>query len=240
MTEEALVTLAGVAVTAEDDRTLVVLRDVGWEIRTGEWWVVTGGAGSGKSNLLLTAAGLLPPASGRVRLLGLDVATAVDEERASWRREVGFVYEINGRLLGRLSVAENVSLPAAYHENLGVVEARERALGLLALAGLESLADAKAGQLRPSVAQRVALVRVLSLPLRLLFLDAPLRGLPRRDVDWWLGFLASLRARRAAEGRPLAVVASSFTTTAWEGHAERFAEVHEGRFEVVAPPGGGA
>lgn len=236
MSAEPLITLSRVEAASEESASVGVLHDVSWRIGEGEWWAVCGESASGKSALLAAAAGLILPLRGEVRLLGLDPATASDRERAESRRSVGFVFEGGGRLLGQLTVAENVALGVAYHDDLDAAEARGRALGLLALAGLESLVDVHPLQLPASVQRRVALLRALAAPLRVLFLDDPLRGLAPRDVKWWIEFLRSLRAQRAAAGEPLALVTSGTDPGAFRDVADHFAFVGEGRFEVRPAP----
>ncbi len=239
MSGEVLVTLDGVSASAEEDAGRAVVRDVTWSIAAGEWWAVCGEAASGKSSLLAAAAGLAPPLRGSVRILGVDAFAAPESERVASRRRVGFVFEGSGRLFGQLPVWQNVTLGAAYHENLDADAARSRALESLALAGLESLADASPARLPASVQRRLALLRALAAPLRVLFLDDPLRGLSQRDVVWWLDFLRQHRARCMAEGAPLAIVSSGSNPDAFRGVADRFASVAEGRFEAQPAPGPG-
>lgn len=231
MSHEALVVLERVCVGVESGSPRAVLRDVSWEIGPGEWWVVSGEAASGKSALLAAASGLVPPIEGTLRLLGVDVARATESERIASRRAVGFVFEGAGRLLGKLPVWQNVTLGAAYHENLDADSARSRALALLALAGLESLADATPASLPVSVQRRLALLRALAAPLRLLFLDDPLRGLSEREASWWLDFVARERERRLAEGTPFAIVSTGLDAGAFASGADRFASLSEGRFD---------
>jgi len=229
-----LVEMRGADVAHEDDRTAVLLRDVDWTIRDGEWWAVQGRPGSGKSALLMTAAGLNPPVRGRLRVFGEDLAAAGEATQLGWRRALGFVWEGGGRLLGRLTVAENVGLALRYHEDLEPGEARERVVGLLALAGLEARADDPPSRLGPAMRQRVALLRALAQPITLLFLDDPLRGLAPGDVDWWRRFLRRLREARAEEGRPLTLVVSGYEHAAFAGDADRFGRVADGRFATLA------
>lgn len=235
MSTESLITLAGVEAAAEESPRVGVVRDVTWSIGKDEWWAIVGEAAAGKSALLAAAAGLVLPVRGDVRILGLDPATATDRERAESRRQVGFVFEGTGRLLGQLTVGENVALAAAYHDDLDEDAARKKALELLALAGLESLVDTSPPRLPVSVQRRIALLRALAAPLRVLFLDDPLRGLSPRDVRWWTEFLRDLRAQRAASGEPLTLVTSSSDPDDFGAVADRFGRVAEGRFETQPP-----
>lgn len=225
--------LVAVDVAHEANPSFVVVRDVHWRVHAGEWWVVGASPGGGKTALLTTAAGLSPPARGVLRVLGCEVAGASEPEKAQLRRRVGFVFEQGGRLLHRLSVAENVALPLRYHENLGAAEARERVEALLDAAGLRAYADRPPSRLAPPLQQRVALLRALTGPVRLLFLDNPLGGLAPSGVRWWLRFLGELRAAHAARGEPLSVIASGYDFSAWSDVADRFAVLRDERFTVL-------
>jgi phospholipid/cholesterol/gamma-HCH transport system ATP-binding protein len=233
MSETTQVELAGVDVSSVDDPGRVLVRDVSWGIEPGEWWALGGGPASGKSALLSVAAGLSPPARGVVRIFGRDLGGSNDSDQAARRQEIGFVFENGGGLLGRLSVAENIALPLCYHHNLDPAEARTRVDALLRLAGLEGLAGLAPSQLTAALRQRVALLRSLAAPLRILFLDSPFRGLAPSGIRWWLGFLRELRARRAAAGEPLSLITSAYDFHALREDAEHFAVLECERFRVL-------
>jgi phospholipid/cholesterol/gamma-HCH transport system ATP-binding protein len=237
VSEAAQVELLCVDVVPADDPGRVVLREVSWRIDRGEWWAVGGGPASGKTALLSVAAGLTPPASGRVRIFGRDLAEVRESEPAYGRQELGFVFENGGGLLGRLSVVENIALPLRYHGDLAPDQARGRVDALLRLAGLEAFGDLLPGQLSLALRQRVALLRSLVAPLRLLFLDSPFRGLAPSGIRWWLDFLRELRARRVAEGEPLSLITSAYDFVALREEADRFAVLESGRFRVLEDAG---
>jgi phospholipid/cholesterol/gamma-HCH transport system ATP-binding protein len=233
MSEAALVELVGVDVVSEDDPDRLLVRDVTWGIDAGEWWAVGGGPASGKTALLSVAAGLNPAARGVVRLFGRELAAASESEQTAGRREIGFVFENGGGLLGRLSVAENVALPLRYHSNLDPTDVRSRVEALLGLAGLERFADWMPSRLTLALRQRVALLRSIAAPVRVLFLDSPLRSLAPSGIRWWLGFLRELRARRIADGEPLSLITSAYDFHALRDDAGRFAVLENGCFRVL-------
>lgn len=236
MSGPAEIELSGVDVSHEDDPGSVLIRDVHWRIETGEWWVVSGGPASGKSSLLSTAAGLIPAAGGELRIFGREVVEATEQEQVEWRRHIGFVFEGGGRLFGNLSVLENLLLPLQYHGDLNLSEARERAEGLLALAELRAYANLSPSRLGTALQRRVALVRALSVPIRVLFVDNPLAGLAPSDARWWLEFLSELTASRTAQSEPLCLVASSFDFNGWLERASRFAVIDERGFRRLDDP----
>jgi phospholipid/cholesterol/gamma-HCH transport system ATP-binding protein len=236
MSGPAEIELIGVDVSHEDDPGIVLIRDVHWRIETGEWWVVSGGPASGKSSLLSTAAGLIPAAGGKLRIFGRDVVEATEQEQIEWRHQIGFVFGGGGRLFGNLSVMENVLLPLQYHGDLGPSEALERAEELLGLAGLRAYADLPPDRLGTALQRRVGLVRALTVPIRVLFVDNPLAGLAPSDARWWLEFLSDLRTRHTERNEPLSLVLSSFDFDGWLERASRFAVIAERGFHRLDDP----
>ena len=77
-----------------------ILKDISWEISSDDTWLLTGPAGSGKSALISIIIGLLPPTSGRVRLLG---------DYKYDRVNAGVVFQ-EDRLIENLTAAENVAV----------------------------------------------------------------------------------------------------------------------------------
>ncbi len=236
MSGPAEIELIGVDISHEDAPEVVLLHDVHWRIETGDWWVVSGGPASGKTSLLSTVAGLSPAAGGELRIFGREVVEATEQQQVEWRRHIGFVFEGGGCLFGNLSVLENVVLPLQYQGDLEPSEARERAEDLLALAGLRGYASLPPSRLGTALQRRVGLVRALSVPVRVLFVDNPLAGLAPSDARWWLEFLSDLTAQRAECNEPLTVVASSFDFDDWLGRASRFAVIGERGFQRLDDP----
>ena len=87
-----------------------VLRDISFELQSGETLIVLGAAGSGKTVLLKTALGLLRPTQGRVVLFGADVTTDSEREWFDIRSRIGVLFQ-EGGLFDSLDVAENVAYP---------------------------------------------------------------------------------------------------------------------------------
>jgi ABC-type transporter Mla maintaining outer membrane lipid asymmetry ATPase subunit MlaF len=235
--DTAAIGLVDVPVSYMDDPEVVLIRDVNWQIGIGEFWVVSGRPLSGRSALLMTAAGLNRPVRGTLRILGQDMAEAHEKDRVHWRQRMGYVFEQSGRLFSLLNVAQNIALPMQYHPGREEGDIMARVDELLALTGLQDYAGQMPSHLSLSIQQRVGLARALALPVEVLFLDNPLSTLSLRESRWWLDFLGQLQESHHAKGKPLTLVASADDFRGWKDVAGQFAVVEDGHFHVVGGRG---
>ena len=142
--------------------------DASLTLGDGHVLAVLGPSGSGKSTLLRAIAGLEPPAGGRIRWDGVDLAAVPTHKR-------GFALMFqDGQLFGHLTVARNVGYALRLRRT---PNAAARVRELLALVGLEGYDDRLPATLSGGERQRVALARSLAVQPRLLLLDEPLSAL---------------------------------------------------------------
>jgi phospholipid/cholesterol/gamma-HCH transport system ATP-binding protein len=215
------------------DASHVVVADVNWTVRAGEFWVVAGQQQSGKSDLLLHAAGLMTPARGSCRVFGCETKN-LGEAQIAERLRVGFVFA-GGKLFNQLTVAENVALPLRYQKDfLSETEAAGEVAALLELLELTPFADAPPASLAAGWRLRAALARALVLRPELLLLDQPLAGLAARPRQWLLPFLDRLwRGHEFFGNRPMTIVATTDDLHPWP-HAERKFAVLDGKtFSII-------
>ena len=93
--------------------TVKALDGVSVSIDKGEFVCISGRSGSGKSTFLNMLAGLEPPTSGEVIILGSHLEKMKEEERTRFRRRhVGFVFQSYNNL-PQYTALENVALPLA-------------------------------------------------------------------------------------------------------------------------------
>lgn len=224
--------MCDVTVAALRDPGFVMVADVNWALATGEFWVVAGPEHSGKSDWLMVAAGLLPPANGSCLLSGKDTRS-FSEADLDERLRVGFVSE-NGQLFNQLTIAENIALPLRYHKNLAPAETAGVVRELMELMELTPLADVTPANVAANWRQRAALARALALKPEMLLLDNPLSRLGARHGQWWLRFLDQLwRGHERLGGRPMTIVATTDDLRPWQHDRRRFALLHEKRFVPV-------
>ena len=147
-----------------------VVNNVSLEIKDGEFFVLLGSSGSGKTTVLNIIAGLASAEEGRVLLHGRDVT-----DLPTQKRNVGFVFQ-NYALFEYMTVAENIEFGLQIRK----VPKKERQMKrdeLLELVGLVGLGERMPKQLSGGQQQRVALARALALEPDVLLLDEPLGAL---------------------------------------------------------------
>jgi len=143
------------------------LRGVDFDLRQGDFVVLLGPSGSGKSSLLNLLGGLDRPTGGRLQFGEADLAAFDDKALTRYRRRhVGFVFQ-SYNLIPSLTAAENVALGAVGAER---AMAPEEALALLDIADLGERFPA---QLSGGEQQRVAVARAIAKQPALLLCDEP-------------------------------------------------------------------
>jgi putative ABC transport system ATP-binding protein len=149
-----------------------VLKNIDLQIFPGEFVALIGPSGSGKSTLLSILGLLEPPTSGDVLVNERSVAQLSRRELAAVRgRRIGYVFQ-SFNLLGGLSVAENVMLPALLVGESGYAQHR-RAMDLLDQFGLAGLAKRVPAELSGGEQQRVAIARALFMAPDVILADEP-------------------------------------------------------------------
>jgi phospholipid/cholesterol/gamma-HCH transport system ATP-binding protein len=211
----------------------VVAEHVDWAVMPGDYWVVGGLHGVGKTDLVSAAGGIVLPTSGTYRLFGKKIEFGYEQELVATRLRLGLVFD-GGRLLNHLTMAENVALPLQYHLAMPEDELVERVRQLLELADVLDIAEEYPVSVSRTRQQRVGLARAVALRPEVLLLDAPLTGLDPSDAAWWVETLDRLaQGDPLLNGKPLTVVATAHDFRPWRGHARQFAVLRQKRFRVV-------
>ena len=221
--------MRGVTVAAMRDTTFTVIEDVNWSVAAGEFWVIAGQEHAGKSDLLMLAAGLMPPAAGSYKLFGNDTRD-FGEAELSERLRVGFVFQ-GGQLFNQLTIAENIALPLCYQKNLAPDAAAEEVKGLLEMMELSPLAEVTPANVAANWRQRAALARALIMRPEVLLLDNPLAGLGARHRQWWLRFLDLLsRGHERFGGGPMTMAVTADDLHPWRDARRKFAVLRDKKF----------
>ena len=148
----------------------IALGDIRLGIGEGELVALLGPSGCGKTTLLRCIAGLSRPDAGAIFLGGRDVT-----EEPARSRDVGMVFQ-GYALFPTMTAAGNVGFPLEARRWARQVAA-DRISDMLALVGLEHVADRYPHQLSGGQQQRIALARALAARPKVLLLDEPLSAL---------------------------------------------------------------
>lgn len=187
--------------------------------RKGEFFVLLGPTGSGKTVLLESIAGLMPVTAGRIHLDGREVTALPPEQRA-----IGIVYQ-DSALFPHLSVRENITYGLRYHRKDPSQDGR-RFDRLVAALGIGHLLARSPAHLSGGEKQRVALARALVVAPALLLLDEPLSAL---DPNFREEIRDILKDLHRHTGVTVLMVTHDFGEARYL--ADRIAIIHKGRLE---------
>ena len=155
---------------------VVGLRDVNFDVRKGETFVVMGLSGSGKSTLVRCLLRLIDPTSGEVVIDGEDITKMSDKELEAFRRaKIAMVFQHYG-LMPHRNVLDNASWGLEV-QGVAKDERNERTRKTLALVGLAGWEESYPRQLSGGMQQRVGLARALVVDTDILLMDEPFSGL---------------------------------------------------------------
>ncbi len=205
----------------EGDTAVHALRQADVEIPIGEFVVLLGASGSGKTTFLNQVGALEAPTSGSISANGQDLSDLDDDERTDYRlKSVGFIFQFYN-LVPTLTAIENVELIA----ELTGGDARSRSEEMLHQVGLGDRMDHFPGQLSGGQQQRVSIARGLVKNPPLLLADEPTGSL---DVETGSQILSLLRDTVDGGARTIVTVTHNTEITRI---AHRVIELRDG--EVV-------
>ena len=148
-----------------------ILRGVNMDVPTGKFVGLIGRTGAGKTTLMRSVMGILPPRQGSISFDGSLLGKTPVHQRA--RNGIGYMPE-DRRLVPSLTVEENVLIPAW---SAGVADTRARLADVYKMIPeVEAFSGRKALQLSGGQQKLVALARALMCGTKLLLLDEPFEG----------------------------------------------------------------
>ncbi len=154
----------------------VVVKDVTFEVRRGEVFIILGGSGSGKSTVLKHMIGLYPPTKGDILLDGRSIVTAEGRDRLDILQRIGVMYQ-SGALFGNMTLLENARLPMEEFTDLPRDAMDLIAAMKLSLVGLGDSTHLLPSEISGGMQKRAAIARAMALDPEILFLDEPSAGL---------------------------------------------------------------
>jgi molybdopterin-binding protein len=178
----------------------LAIKDVSFEVQPGQYFVLLGASGVGKSVLLETIAGLVRPDAGQILLFGKDITSAKIQNR-----RIGLVFQ-NTALFPHMTVYENIAYPLRC-KGLKAPQIRKRVGELADEFGFTALLKRNPQMLSGGESQRVSLARVVASEPGCLLLDEPISSL---DVKARPQMRALLR-RINANGQTIVHVTHDYT-----------------------------
>jgi phospholipid/cholesterol/gamma-HCH transport system ATP-binding protein len=172
-----------------------VLRGVDLSLASGEVLFAMGVAGSGKSVLIKTAAGIALPSEGEVLFRGKSLARMTAREEAAFRKASGFVFQ-DAALWSNLSLFDILALPARLHEpQWGKAEVERAVRRAVELVGYDQDLRSRPAELSTGERKLIGLARALVLDPDLLFMDDPTSNLDESAAARVPDIVDALKAR---------------------------------------------
>lgn len=158
-------------------RPVTALDNVSLKVSPGEFLVITGRSGCGKTTLLNLIAGLARPTSGKVFIDGTDIWTLDDRQLSALRKEkTGFMFQVPS-LIPVLNVIENVVVPTMFTAKEKQLDAYDRAKKALEGVGLSHKMESFPRHLSAGEEKRVVIARAIVDNPPFLLADEPTANL---------------------------------------------------------------
>lgn len=203
------------------------LRDVSFEVETGEIFGLIGRNGAGKTTLTKIVATLVQPTTGSVSVRGHD---SVSDDEAV-RREIGLATAEERSFYWRLNSEQNLMFFARLH-GLSDRVAKQRIKDLFGKLELEEVARRRFGELSTGNKQRLAVARAMLTSPPVLLLDEPTRSLDPLAAARMREMISSL----AQQDSPVTIFLTSHNLGEVETLCGRVAIISRGRIRAIDTP----
>jgi len=203
-----------------------VLKDLNFEVRPGEIFVIMGPSGSGKTVLLKHIIGLDPPDAGEILING----ESVHAGDVAGKYRMALVFQ-SGALLNSLTVGENVGLYLSEHRLKPPEEIARIVAEKLEVVGLKGTEQKMPGELSGGMKKRAAIARALVIEPQLILYDEPTSELDPLSAVVIGEEILKLNQRIGVTS----LVVSHDRDLAF-GVADRIAVIHEGEILAIGTP----
>jgi molybdate/tungstate transport system ATP-binding protein len=200
------------------------LKNITFEIKKGEYFVILGPTGAGKTLLLETIAGFHIPDRGEIWIEGCEL-TLVSPEK----RKIGFIYQ-NYSLFPHLTVERNIAFGLKVKKSSPEMSGK-RVKEIIEWLGISHLAHRYPSTLSGGEQQKVAIARAIAIEPSVLLLDEPLSALDRSTRNYLREEL-----KRVKEEFGITMVHVTHDQTEAMMLADRIAVMMHGRIVQVGTP----
>lgn len=154
----------------------IIQKNINMDVKRGSIFAIMGGSGCGKSTILRSMIGLLPPKTGTYLVDGDDYWSGSDTHRTTLNRRFGVLFQ-SGALWSSMTIGENVGLPLEMFTRLSKPAIRHLVELKLGLVGLSHAIDLYPSEISGGMKKRAGLARAIALDPDVLFFDEPSAGL---------------------------------------------------------------
>lgn len=172
-----------------------VLFDINLEVEKGEFVILTGPSGAGKTTLMTLVGALRRVQTGSLRVLDTELAGLSPAGQRAIRRRTGFIFQ-DHNLFEALTAFQTLALAMELEGRVATDEARARATAMLAALNMEQEIDSLPGRLSTGQKQRIAIARALINNPPMVLADEPTASLDAANAGLVIALLRE-RARKA-------------------------------------------
>jgi len=208
----------------------IILKNISFDVKEREIFVLMGGSGSGKSTTIKHIIGLLKPTEGQIIIDGVDITKLSEKELIDFRKKMGYLFQ-EGALFDSLKVWENVGFYFLENTDMPKEEVYKLAQEKLSLVGLRGIEELYPSELSGGMRKRVSLARAISTNPEIVLYDEPTSGLDPVTSAMIDNLIVSLRDNIGVTS----IVVTHDLDSAF-GIGDRIAMIHKGVIYAIGTP----